>query len=125
MNCGTIDWLFVTAIGLFVLAACAIAWWHSSLCAALKIRHPSTYQLLGRPDPMRTAESDRHSAAIMRFIWSSDYDVLDDAEVARHVQMLRATSVACAVAALAAAAFAASSPAPQATLLMACLRVTA
>jgi len=124
MNCGTIDWLFVTAIGLFVLAALVGAWWHSSLCATLKIRHPSTYQLLGRPDPMRTAESDRHSAAIMRFIWSRDYNALNDPEVARHVQILRAMSGACAAAALAAAAFAVSSPAPQATLLMACLRVT-
>jgi len=89
MSCTPADLLFAAAAGAFVALAIAGSYWTVSLLTLLRLRHPPTYDVLGRPDPIAQADSAANSAAVLRFIFLREYVELGDPEVSRLCDFLR------------------------------------
>ena len=81
--------MFAATLLVFVIAAVYSELHMNSLMKILELRHSATYAKLGRPHPLRTGESDRHSAALLRFVMSKLPAALCDAELDREIRMLR------------------------------------
>ena len=118
--CTSLDLGFAVAAALFVASALLGSWWNASLVALLRIHHPAVHALLGAPDPVRHAESSAHAVALLRFVASSDHARLADAEVSRHVAVLRGCMLIGALALTSALACLLAAPDPTATATFSC-----
>jgi hypothetical protein len=122
MSCAAVDYLYAATLAVFAVTAGMAAWWHSSFAKVLELRHPAIHVLLGKPSPLRTAESDKHAMAMLRFILAGEYKSLNDEVVAKHARVLQACTAIGAVAAIAVAIIASTTSTPAALLAMHCWR---
>jgi len=112
MHCTTVEYVYAATVAVFVLVAVFGSWWHSSLIKILELRHASTYALLGKPHPLRTAASSRHAIGIVQFVLQGEHKMLNDENVNEHVRVLRCCLAlgATTLVALVASVFLAASP---------------
>jgi hypothetical protein len=89
MSCTSTEVLFAVTSVAFVIVGSVATWWNSSLIKLLELRHPTTYELLGRPSPLRTAESDKQAIGMLQFIWAGEYKTLNDNLISKHAYVLR------------------------------------
>ena len=87
MTCSQVDYVFALTVAAFVTVSLIAAWWFSSLIKVLELRHPSTFNLLGRPNP--NEESDARAYAVLSFLIRREYLTLKDDFVNKHVHVLR------------------------------------
>jgi len=122
MSCAVPDYVYAATLAVFAVTAGIATWWHSSLTKVLELRHPAIYVLLGKPSPPRTAESDKHAIAMLRFVLAGEYKVLNDEVVAKHARVLQACMAIGVVAAIVVAIIAGTTSTPAAVLTMHCWR---
>jgi hypothetical protein len=122
VSCAAIDYLYAATVTVFAVTASVATWWHSSLAKVLQLRHPSMYALLGQPALPRTAESDKHALAMLRFVMAGEYKLLNDDVVVTHVRVLQVCTAINAVSIIAVAAIAFAASSPESILGMRCWR---
>lgn len=88
MTCNSDELVFAIATVGFVLSAFNSSWQSNSIMSILAFRHRGTYQALAKPHTLLTAESDRHSVALMLFVLSRTHEVLGDSQLSRAVRLL-------------------------------------
>jgi len=88
--CSGVEFLFAGLLLCFVISALVGGWHYSSLLKTLELRHPGIHQILGRPHVFKTADSDKHGAALNLFIKSDTHERLGDIQLSRTIKILRA-----------------------------------
>jgi len=122
MHCSATDFAFLGCVTALVLTGLFSTWKYSSLVKVLELRHPATYASLGKPNPVRTAESDGHALAALGFVLSNHHEMLADKEVTQKVKALR-THAAISTALFLVMAFSLLlAQSPEATVTLACWR---
>jgi hypothetical protein len=89
MSCTQHEYVFSAAIAVFILMAGFATWWSSSLMAILKIRFPAIFSRMGRPRPVKTAESDSTNARVLLFLLSNEHESLADAQLTGTLYKIR------------------------------------
>lgn len=120
MSCSANELTGAAILCLFVLAAVYSEWHAHALMAILKHRHGAVYASLGRPDPLLTGDSDKHGAALSIFLLSVRHAALGDAQLSRHVHLLRCGFAMSVTALVTLIACWIMSPDPKALVTLAC-----
>lgn len=122
MHCSATDFTFLGCVAALVLTGLFSTWKYSSLVKVLELRHPATHASLGKPNPVRDGESDRHALAIWAFVLSNHHKMLADKEVTQEVKALRAHAVMSTALFLGMAFSLLLAQSPEATITLACWR---
>jgi hypothetical protein len=78
MTCTIPEFLFTATAIAFVCLSVVGAWQSISLVTLLRLRHPVTWNILGRPDGTSNADSASNATSLIRFLWRREYRELDD-----------------------------------------------
>lgn len=81
MNCTTAEYLFAATAALFAVISAIGAWQSIELVTLLRLRHPVTWDLLGRPDGTSNADDTGNAAAMLQFLWRREHVKLDDRQL--------------------------------------------
>ena len=120
MTCNFDEVVFAISTIAFVLSALYSSWQGNAIISILAIRHRGMYQALGKPHPLLTAESDRHSIALTLFVLSRTHEVLGDSQLSRAVRLLRTVIILNLLSAVLVAGCLLASDSPRSVVAFAC-----
>lgn len=81
MNCTLSEHLFALSFGSFVALSLVGGWQGVSLVTVLRLRHPATWNCLGRPEGTSNSEDVGNALSMTKFLWRREYLALGDAQL--------------------------------------------
>src|SRR4051812_23997645 len=81
MTCTLSEYIFAAVAALFVALSAVGGWQSISLVTMLRLRHPATWSLLGRPDGTSNSDDAANAVALMSFLWRREYLNLADPQL--------------------------------------------
>ena len=122
MNCTISEYMFAASAALFLTLTVTGASQSLSLLTALRLRHMTTWNLLGRPDGTTNADDTSNAVVFMWFLWRRDYLSLGDTQLLVLCESFRNRTLLSILFAVVALVCLAATPSVERTLLLQCWR---